>query len=954
MQQRLTSLELHRERVQSTVEWMRDVDSKNHDESLFMTTVSYDKPKRLVGVPQTFDKSCEFSNIEPDPRSMVGGRVMAFRRETLDTFADEMMEMLSRANEYDRTHSTKYGYTTYACMHIWAQGQRRLGTRSIGITPENMNQDLDYLYNVEFMNMINEIEQAQHHYEVVFEADGPCYVHFYFKVQYYPEPGCVANWGDVNPMENLKLFDLFTASNKDNCILQCAQRIWPVDLDSPDESRHKEATEDCIAKMINRAEGKIVILTPRAYIRNIRNIHNYGDVTFDPLSPVKDMSVIDPRYIYLLHWKNHIGVMENVKTEMAHPLYTKFRPLQKFPSCKKLTVCFDIECYFDPESDTQHVPYLCCACFVYDNTPGNVIEFKDRDCVAKMVEWSAHIAVDYGHSNVELVAHNGGGYDFHYILSSMHNPSAVYDILIRNNHIIGFKFDFDDVVFSVKDSLNFLLCSLSKAAKAFLPAGDPSPCESPTCASTGEVGKCEHSCCLPSLDKTDFPHHEARSEEDLQRTFQEWTRIEQNIGVNVEKERMLITVDHTIRYSVHGESKRLIDWAKEYCCNDVIVLAHVWVRFKQTVANIFNCHIVDQTMTLAGLSFRLFEAHLPANVRLYHPNKSDFENMRESLIGGRCISVNGLWHDVLCLDVKSLYPAAMAYYDQPYGPYSKVKTEVKHELGIYHVRVTINGNGKGHGFFPIRQGAGAVSYNTGGKNHGVVGWHTKGVLYKLKLKYEDAGDKEKRQVIKIIMNSLWGKFAQKWMDTQYKIVREEEADLNNECYKIWDTDHMLVKKHKNKKRSSKPVQNGVFVLSWARWHMKMLWDAVTLPDAECLYSDTDSIMVDKKVVRANATVVIDGQTMPALGEQMGQLQVENNFDDLICVGKKQYIGSYLHDGKTVYKKRFKGVPNHCIRPEMYAHLLKDPSNKVQIDFLKFKREWGTVHGYIESKVVTQT
>ncbi|KAJ1797498.1 hypothetical protein LPJ59_003102, partial [Coemansia sp. RSA 2399] len=762
---------LHRERVRKTVEWMREVD-KSKEEPKFMTTVSYERPKRQVGVPQEFDKSCEFSNIESKPVSLVGNRVISFRRETLDSFADEMMAMLNIAIEYEKSHAHYRSHMAYACLHIWVAGQRRLGTRAIGIGRKNMKADLDYLYDVEFMNMINEIEQAQHFYEVVFESDSPCHVHFYFKVQYYPEPGCVLNWGnDLKSVEHLKLFDLFTANDPDNCVLQCSRRVWPVDLDSLDDRCHNEATEDCIAKLISRAEGNVVILTPRAYVRYIAAIHTYGDLAIDPLSPIKTLSVIDPDYIYLLHWKEHIGVMENMKTEIPHALYTKFRPLQKFPKCKKLTVCFDIECYFDPHSETAHVPYLCCACFVYDDEPGNVMEFEGRDCVAQMVEWSAEIADDYGHDNVELIAHNGGGYDFHYILSSMHNPSAVYDILIRNNHFISFKFCCGDVVFSVKDSLNFLLCSLSTAAKAFL------------ADNSGKV----------MLNKTDFPHHEVRAAEDLQRTFQEWTKVEQNIHVNVEKERMLISVDHVIKYKqvcdncrtlstescVHGESKRLIDWAREYCCNDVIVLAMVWVKFKQTALSIFNCHIVDQTMTLAGLSFRLFEAHLPAGVKLFHPAKQDFDNMRSALIGGRCISMNGLWHDVLSLDVKSLYPAAMAFYDQPYG--------------------------------------------------------------RLKLEYEQAGNNEKRQVIKIIMNSLWGKFAQKWMDTKYDIVREEDADLTKECFKIWDTNHI-----------------------------------------------------------------------------------------------------------------FKGVPQYCIRPEMYTHLLKDPSHKVQIDFLKFKREWGAVHGYIESKVVTAT
>ncbi|KAJ2654107.1 hypothetical protein IWW48_006309 [Coemansia sp. RSA 1200] len=968
---------VHEGRVRSAVEWARGIEATRAPRQV-MTRVLNEPPRRFKGVPESFDKSCEFANLEPSPRSMVGGRVLAFRRETLDSFGDEIRAMLQTAADYDATHDTQCAYTSYACLHIWAGGQRRLGTRTIALTMRDLSKNLDYLYYEEFEPMVADIEQAQHYYEVVFEAAEPCYVHFYFKVQHYLEPGCWASWGDrVKTVEDFKLFDLFTANEAvGDCVLQCARRVWGPD-----------ATEDCIAAFIARADAMVVILTPRAYVQDIYSISNYGDLSIDPLSPVKTLSVIDPSMIYLLHWRGHIGVMENLKSQPVNPMFTRFRPLHKFPNCERLTVCFDIECYFDPASETKHVPYLCCACFVYDDVPGNVMEFEGRDCVAQMVEWAAETARDIGLDSVELIAHNGGGYDFHYILSSMHNPSAVTNILVRNNHFVGFSFVFNDVDFSVKDSLNFVLCSLSKAARAFL---------------SNSKGKDDGSVVL---NKTDFPHHEVRSSADLQRTFQEWVAVEQNVNTTVQKERMLVTVDHIVRFKENGHARKLIDWAREYCCNDVIVLAHVWVRFKNTVAEVFNCRIVDQTHTLAGMSFRLFEAHLPVGVKLHHPLRKDFVNMRAALIGGRCISMNGLWHDVACLDVKSLYPAAMAFYDQPYGPYHRVKDEVPGELGIYRVRVIPSRNCEesgsfNFGFFPLRTQSEDVTYRPDGSAAGeYVAWYTsvdiaigreeghtivpvafddvggyvgyvwrrrgkifaeyvQGVLYRLKLQYEQAGDAEKRHVIKIIMNSLWGKFAQKWMDTQYRIVREEEADLvANRCFKVWDTDHMLVKSTKPKTRSSKPVQNGVFVLSWARWHMKKLWTAVaTSPGAVCLYSDTDSMMVRADEIALDATVEINGCQVPAIGSELGQLECEQRFEDLICVGKKQYMGKCNGggSGEPVYKFRFKGVPQNCIKPDMYAYLLENPDNRAQIEFLKFRREWGAVHGYIESKVVSAT
>ncbi|PIA12612.1 DNA polymerase [Coemansia reversa NRRL 1564] len=1012
--------QLHNERVNKTARLARNVITRQDPKRISYHDAN--SAKHVVGVPLTFDCSCEFPNVEPNPTYHVNGRVKGFRRETINGFIPTMSEMITEAFKYVPRLRRPIAYFIF---QIFNNGHRYASTRVVDVESSRIEDSIDLLYNF-FEDLIRKIEEQGEGYENIIAADNISFVHFHFAVKYYPEPQCIDNWGtDINSVEKCYLFDIFTANNKnENCILQCAKRIWGED-----------AKEDCIAEIIKRSNNKLCILQPRNHVKNVFNINSYSHLIVDPLSPVKKFNVIDPDIVYLIHWRGHVGVLENMKQQKRNQFRTSFRPLQKYPSCENVTVCFDIECYFDPYSKnegTRHIPYLCCACFIYnvgksadnrnsyESKVGNVIEFEGRDCVAQMIDWSAELANQFGHKSIELIAHNGGGYDFHYILSSIYDPSVVKDILIRNNNFISFKFKHMDINFSVKDSLNFLLCSLSSAAHAFLAKTDSS-----------EV----------FLQKTDFPHHEVRSKEDLQRTFQKWISVDNIVDTNTEKEKMLITSKHFINYSKDEESRKLIEWAKEYCCNDVIVLSMVWTKFKETVADIFNCHIVDQTYTLAGLSFRLFEAHLPRDIYLVHPVKEDFINMRKALIGGRCISANGIYENIACLDVKSLYPAAMAFYDQPYGNYFKVKKRNPNELGIYYIKVEPK-NVEKHGFFPLRNENNEVYYtgkikpykgwyttvdidigiqeghkieyipfnacdncradlskinlnefcssnktveqrkdvirctvHEGAQTcaHGHVGysWKNKGkifkeyitdVLYKLKIQYEQAGDKEKRQVIKIIMNSLWGKFAQKWMDTKYKIVIEDNANLKEECYKIWDTDHMLVKNYQKPKYSKKPVQNGVFTLSWARWHMKLLWDALASnrpgdrerSEIRMLYSDTDSIMVREDMINKNAKFVLDGKITNVIGTDVGQLEIEYNFDELICVGRKQYMGKYYKNGIPQYKLRFKGVPQQYIKPEMYTHLLNNPNHKVQVDFLKFKREWGAVHGYIESKTVTQT
>ncbi|KAG2171240.1 hypothetical protein INT43_004458 [Umbelopsis isabellina] len=908
-------------------------------------------PRQFNRHRETFDISSAFPDNESHPELYLDGRVLGFRPETVHAFEPRIREMVEHAielQERDNHIHVQRSFMSYMMFHIWAGGQRRAGTPIVTVFDnEGIHERINILIE-KLQKFIDDIREESAGYEYLYEGEATAHLHFYYCLVTFPQPHDHTRWGKVLPVETRPFFDIFTASDpKRDCVVQCAERIA---LMHPN-LRHI-IHYDTLDKLIVGLNKRLCILNFHVSNNSINDIRDYTDLILSKDSPCRNYNVIDSDNVYIIQHNGHIGLLENFKEQKRKRYYTTFRPLVKFPNCKKITVCFDIECYFDPHNDQHHIPYLACCCICYDDVPGNVVEFTENDCVASMIDYIADIAMQLDHNSVELIAHNGGGYDFHYILSSMPDPIVVKNILIRNNHFIGFKFKHRHIQFSVKDSLHFLSCSLSKAAKSFLEDADR---------------------------KTDFPHHEILTQVDLQRGMQEWLKIDVVISSNVEKERMLITSKHVIQYKERGQSKKLMEWAIQYCRNDVIVLAKVWIAFKRTVHTIFGFNIVDNTYTLAGMSFRLLEAFMPPEM-LVHPYKDDFINMRSALVGGRCISMNGLYHDIACLDVKSLYPAAMSEYPQPYGPYRKVKTRSNGELGIYKVRVTTNSTNES-GFFPIRyqdvtysskisqtydawytsvdidiaiEEGHTIEYLTFEDGYIGYSWKQKGpifkdyvenTLYKLKLMYEQQRDHEKRTVIKLIMNSLWGKFAQKWMDTQYKILNEEDVLDDMEAYKIWDTHHILVKSTRDKYIADKPVQNGVFVLSWARWHMKKLWKECVKSGTKCLYSDTDSVFVPYSSILHES---------PFIGNDMGQLELECRFETFVCVGKKQYIGSYYENGVTKYKKRFKGVPQMYIRPDLFMHLLQHPDNKAQIDFLKFKREWGVIRGYIESKLVTQT
>ncbi|GME79982.1 unnamed protein product [Ambrosiozyma monospora] len=127
------------------------------------------------------------------------------------------------------------------------------------------------------------------------------------------------------------------------------------------------------------------------------------------------------------------------------------------------------------------------------------------------------------------------------------------------------------------------------------------------------------------------------------------------------------------------------------------------------------------------------------------------------------------------------------------------------------------------------------------------------------------------------MNSLWGKFAQKWIEYEYKSLNIQDAE-DEKGYIIWGTEFMLVKTKIEKQIGSKPIQNGVFTLSWARNHMKKSWEKGAEPGAVCLYSDTDSICGPENSFNPHSNII---------GSEMCQLELEHTFTQLICTGKKQ-------------------------------------------------------------------
>src|SRR5579871_4579136 len=425
---------------------------------------SVERPRIVRAEQGCIQLSSEFPANEPQPISLLqGANLHGFRRETIDALIPQMQEIRDNARAH---RDVMRGATGYMMFHIWTGGTKRAGTRAIALSDSDLEGDVDELYDA-LQVLLDDIEKVKAGYSYIYEGTERSFVHFFFRASYYPRPRDVSNWGkDIEEIEKRECFNIFTAAKKViPCTVQVAKRLWGSD-----------AKETTIEEIIKRASPKLCIVKPRTGIKKLSEIKDFSDFVLELNSPYKKLSVIDPSMVYLLHYNEHIGILEDIREQKRKQIVTTFRPVMKYANCKKVTMCFDIECYFDVNKDQNHIPYVCCACFIYDveengiivSKIGNVMEFEGRDCVAQMLDYAVDNVDDFGLGDIELIAHNGGGYDFHYILTSVADPSIIKNPLIRNNNFITFKFEHCNVKFTVKDSYNFLACSLQKAVETFL------------------------------------------------------------------------------------------------------------------------------------------------------------------------------------------------------------------------------------------------------------------------------------------------------------------------------------------------------------------------------------------------------------------------------------------------------------------------------------------------------
>lgn len=419
-----------------------------------------------------------------------------------------------------------------------------------------------------------------------------------------------------------------------------------------------------------------------------------------------------------------------------------------------------------------------------------------------------------------------------------------------------------------------------------------------------------------------------------------------------------------------------------YCQNDVDLLLNGLIIFEEMGMQLFDDVSPLRFLTISSYSYNIMVRNCFDKLNKY---KGDIKNyIRRSIRGGRCMVRNNekvkAEGEIVDFDACSLYPSAMHRLLLPTGDCycSSDPNEVKRlfeenlmdenqleandikyvsymilNVKILNINKTRN--------FPL------LSYQTKGINlytNEMIGKEVYLTSIELEdfLIYQDGeveflnaiywkGNKDNRmsqyiakcynlrkeykkqgnplqEVLKLFMNSSYGKTIQKDVKEEYKFVSPEKAEtyLRNNYGRIKEIIELnpstsWIKLEGSSKPLAVPCHIGALILGMSKRIMNEVMCLAEDNSIDIYYQDTDSIHLNKKDVGLLERLFNTKYQRKLIGSEMGQFHIdfplvkgkEPVSKKSIFLGKKAYIDClYNEDGDRQYFIRMKGVPEDVI------------------------------------------
>jgi len=461
----------------------------------------------------------------------------------------------------------------------------------------------------------------------------------------------------------------------------------------------------------------------------------------------------------------------------------------------------------------------------------------------------------------KVVAHNGGSFDYTHLVEYLfENTDYKFEVIMSQSKIVILYIFFEEVKISFIDSYNVLANSLQNLSKIF-----------------------------------DVKHKKIEIEYDKNnmRKFKEENR----------------------------------DLYYEYLKNDVISLFEICEEFERKLGiNFFPT-------TIASLSLYLYRRNF-LDRNLFSPRKKVDDFIAQSYAGGRVEVFRPGKHDqVFVYDVNSMYPFVMKTFEYPIGTPVKVYNYKPNYIGIYHIRFNQtnydipaifwrkskeNGlefvyEGEGYYFSPEIEVA---------LRHGVKIEFFEGYIWKNKTKlfsnfvdfYYNIRKENKNNamgyICKLILNSLYGKFAQKERKSVLVRLKADELEkLLKKKISVIPYKGDLYEVIYPQTITHRIIQLSALTTSYVRAYLAEL--IIKYKD-NIIYADTDSLHLNCEIYEN-------------IGQELGQLKLEKAGSG-IYLGRKQYMIENNIKFKGV--KVFDNLANRKLVNESDFEFLNDGGHKL--------------------------
>jgi len=332
------------------------------------------------------------------------------------------------------------------------------------------------------------------------------------------------------------------------------------------------------------------------------------------------------------------------------------------------------------------------------------------------------------------------------------------------------------------------------------------------------------------------------------------------------------------------------EWSP-YLKNDCIGLYEVLKKFEERNLKLFGTNL-KKSLTIAQHSMNVFKSKFLKNkIPCYEGLEDD---IRMSYFGGRTEIFKMRGENLNYYDVNSLYPSVMFKNSFPVGTPTETNYFNKNDLGIAFCDIEMQDYLE-YPLLPYRNEAKKLIFPLGSWK----GWYTtpeirkarelgynitilKGYvfekqnlfkdyiskLYEIK-KNSDSGSVD-YLTSKLLMNSLYGKFGQRREKQQYYINPVDKIGL--EPLDIFEDIPVYTKKVESQATHILPAISS-FVTSYARLELYKLFEEVQRKGKSVFYCDTDSVVTN---------------ALLHTGKELGELKLEKEIDKGYFILPKMY------------------------------------------------------------------